>query len=132
MASTPRFSQWKFSQPRPEPRMSPSAQSQRCKSEAMRLADMPKMGVSRATRRMVLAPRKGPVRGSGGELVIRNALVFRSEAPSNLQNPGGKAKATEHSHQPRSGVQPLVQKIANKSTEGDSTDEGKREFKTKH
>jgi hypothetical protein len=81
---------------------------------------------------MVLSPRKGPVRGSGGELIIRNALVFRSETPSNLQNPSGKAEATEQRHQPRSGVQPLVQKIANKSTEGDGTDEGKGELKTKH
>lgn len=132
MASTPRFSQWKFSQPRPEPRMSPSAQSQRCRNEAIRLAVMPKMGVRRATRRMVLSPRKGPVRGSGGELVIRNALVFRSETPSNLQNPRGKTETAEHGHQPRSRVQPLVQKIADKSTEGDSANEGEGELKAKH
>ena len=81
---------------------------------------------------MVLSPRKGAVRGSGGELVIRNALVLRSQTPSNLQNASGKTEATEYCHQPRPGVQPLVQKIADKPAEGDGTDEGEGKLQTKN
>jgi len=73
---------------------------------------------------MVLPPTEGGI--SSGGLVIITARIFGFEPSRDFENPAGEAEAAKQDHQPGTGMQPLIEEIADEPSYCDRSYERER------